>query len=129
MKVGPELVEPIPLWLERAFRHDDTKLTRWSTLNLRKQLSVEAQLDERCAARLLRELGLDGFIEPLAEAALALGSKEHICPAGPGSNLEASLNDRVCAATHGLHGCSEWILAVLFDLDDALPAPCEVLHV
>ena len=56
-------------------RRDDDEVLWQGALSESEQLGVERELEDRAALRLLRELGVDDVIRPVAERALGVGRR------------------------------------------------------
>ena len=103
--VGHVVLHPVRLGGERLLRVDagrhDMHSLRQAALDLRKQIAVEAQLQDGAGFRLPRELGVHHFVGPVAKRTLRLDPPQHVRPSRPAPRAKRRLHDHSHAAAHG----------------------------
>src|SRR5262249_44067996 len=108
-----------------AVAEDEVHGTRFSALNLRKEIRVKAKLDEELRLRGARELGVDGLVAPAPERGGRLDSAQEVGAAKKGTRPrrrhESRLEDDVVALAHRALGEGGEVggLAVGGDLEDS----------
>ncbi|MGY3465420.1 hypothetical protein ACVW0I_002291 [Bradyrhizobium sp. LM6.11] len=107
--VGGIIGDPVRLRHEIGTGRDDQRGRRLSLLDFGQQIRIERYLKDRAALSLSRELGVDDFVRPGAEAARRFDSREDVRATVPAPCLQRALDDDRVSPGHGGAGGGERI--------------------
>src|SRR3990172_8858804 len=94
--------EPLP-WKTVARFHHVHVLWR-SALEIRYQVRIETELENRSATRVLGELGVGHLVRPAAEVARVFDPKQQVGAAMPAAPAQLCLDDDIYAVADRLKG-------------------------
>ncbi len=120
-------VEAIGLDRVLGVRRDDVKGRGCATLRVLEQRRVERELEDRRAARLHRELRVDGLVRPVSQGARSGDLEQDVRLPDPTAAAERRLHDGVGSAGHRVEGSSGGELGEekLAEIDDSEAAGAE----
>ena len=104
-EVSPVGGGPVTLECERRAWRDDMHKFRHAALRRRHQLSIDAQLQDRCTLGATCQLRIDHFVRPISQGAWLLNAQQNVCAAAPAFPDKPALDDDVYSPEAALEQC------------------------